>query len=316
MHSRVPTSRIVWVNRTAPRSQPLHAGDTSVFAIIEELTVTLGSAAITDPQRVASDVVAALLEVPRAWPMLNRDETVDAAIVTAARSAGRMLGAGAPFAYAVGSACFRHLNLVVDQRVLIPRPETEVLVGEILERMEAMRPGPASWGTALDVGTGSGAIALSLASEGRFERVIATDASLDALDVARINASRSAAVLRAEVEFRHGSLLSPVRDVKVTALVSNPPYIAYSETESLPRSVRDWEPPVALLSARNGMAATAAIVRDGAEVLESGGIIGLEVDERRASLVAELMMGHPGYTGVGVALDLTGRERFVFASRV
>ncbi len=315
MRSKVQTARIGWVNRPELQSQPIQSGDASILAVVEELTVSLRPAGITDPRRVAIDVVAALLGVPRTWPMLNRDVTVDTAIVTSARSAVRMLGAGAPFAYAVGSVCFRHLNLFVDQRVLIPRPETEVLVGEVLERMEAMRPGSASWGTALDVGTGSGAIALSLASEGRFDRVIATDASLDALDVARINASRSAAMLNAEVEFRHGSLLSPVRDVKVTALVSNPPYIAYSEAETLPASVRDWEPPIAVLSAQNGIAATAAILRGGVRVLESGGVIGLEVDERRASLVAELMMGHPGYTGVGVGLDLTGRERFVFASR-
>jgi release factor glutamine methyltransferase len=100
----------------------------------------------------------------------------------------------------------------------------------------------------------------------------------------------------------------------VSLVVSNPPYIAFSEIEALPASVRDWEPPVALLSGHDGMAATAAIIRGAASILASGGLIALEIDERRASLAAELMMRHGGYTDIGVRLDLTGRERFVLAT--
>ena len=193
--------------------------------------------------------------------------------------------------------------------------ETEVLVGEIIERLENQLGSEQSWGTAIDIGTGSGAIALSLAAEGRFETVIATDASSDALRVAAGNAERSAGALRSRVEFRQGSLRAPVRGMKARVIVSNPPYIAFSEAEALPSSVRDWEPPVALFSGHDGMSATAGIVRDSARVLVTGGMLALEVDERRASLVAELMMRHGAYGNVGVVLDLTGRERFVFASR-
>ena len=259
-----------------------------------------------------SDIIAALLEVPRSWPMMNRDAAIDAEIISAARNAASKLRLGAPFAYAVGTACFRHLNLLVDERVLIPRPETEVLVGEILDRMKPR----AAWGTAIDIGTGSGAIALSLASEGKFERVIATDASLDALDVARSNAERSRTALCAQVEFRHGSLLAPVAGEKAQVVVSNPPYVAFAEAADLPASVRDWEPPLALFSGHNGMNASAGIVRDSVRILEPGGILALEVDERRASLVAELMMHNGAYGNIGVRLDLAGRERFVFATRI
>jgi release factor glutamine methyltransferase len=198
--------------------------------------------------------------------------------------------------------------------VLIPRPETEVLVGEVLDRFEST--GRSSWGTAVDIGTGSGAIALSLAAEGKFDRVIATDASLDALAVARENSARSAQALKAGVDFRHGSLLAPLAGETVDVIVSNPPYVAFSEAESLPASVRDWEPPLALFSGHDGMRATAEIVRNSAGHLVSGGLLALEVDERRASIVAEMMMGHGAYTNVGVRLDLAGRERFVFASRL
>jgi release factor glutamine methyltransferase len=245
---------------------------------------------------------------------MNRESSVDQRTLSIARDAARKLCAGSPFAYAVGTAQFRHLNLSVDERVLIPRPETEILVGEILDMMAA-RFGDRSWGTAVDIGTGSGAIALALASEGNFESVIATDASADALAVARANRDRCGAVLRSTVELRCGSLIAPVRGASAQVVVSNPPYIAYSEMDSLPRAVRDWEPPLALFSGHDGMAATAEIVRGAAAIMHTGGILALEVDERRASLVAELMMRHGSYADVGVRLDLAGRERFVIATR-
>lgn len=283
--------------------------------LIVELTSTLLSGGVEGAKRVSVDIVAALLEVPRSWPLLHAGSAIAADIAQSSFKAAAKLIKGAPFSYAVGTACFRHLNLVVDERVLIPRPETEMLVSELLELAEISFAGSDTWGTAIDVGTGSGAIAIALASEGRFRRVIAIDASPDALDVARANAERSAQVMKTEIDFRRGSLLKPVRDVKASVVISNPPYIAYSEIDALPRSVRDWEPPVALFSGKDGMAATAEIVRDAAAVLRRGGILALEVDERRASLVAEMVMGNGAYTDVSVRLDLAGRERFVFAAR-
>lgn len=302
------------MNRAVARARPAYPADPPILRVVEELTAKLRFSGIADPRRVATDIIAALLEVPRSWPVMNRDASVDQATVAAAATAADQLCKGAPFAYAVGSMSFRHLTLAVDERVLIPRAETEVLVGEVLDAMSA-RFGN-SWGIAVDIGTGSGAIALSLAAEGRFAGVIATDASADALDVASANSARCRHLISSPVEFRRGSLIAPVRDVTATAVVSNPPYIAFSEMESLPASVRDWEPPLALFSGHDGMAATAAIVRDAAAVLASGGLLALEVDERRASLVAELAMRHGAYTDVGVRLDLAGRERFVLASRV
>jgi release factor glutamine methyltransferase len=230
----------------------------------------------------------------------------------AAHRAAARRARGAPFAYAVGRAAFRHLTLDVDERVLIPRQETEVLVDEVLRELGDARGEGA---TAVDVGTGSGAIALALASESRLARVVATDVSLDALAVARANATLLSHALVARVEFRHGSLLAPVRDLRVRAVVSNPPYIAYDEALELPASVRDWEPAIALLSGAEGMACIAALVRDSADVLEPGGLLALEVDSRRASLAAELAASDGRYRDVRVRLDLAGRERFVLAVR-
>jgi len=287
-----------------------------VLPVIEELAASLRIAGIPDPRRAAVDILASLLDVQRSWPIMNLDAALESDLVARARRAARLLAAGAPFAYAVGCSQFRHLNLLVDQRVLIPRPETEVLVDLILDSMRARRGGSSSWGVALDIGTGSGAIAISLATEGRFDRVIATDMSADAIDVAKENARSLAHTTTAPVEFRNGSFLDPVKDINAELVVSNPPYVSFAEIDLLPASVRDWEPPVALLSANDGMAATAAIVQDGARALVSGGLLALEVDVRRASLIAELVMSDTSYADVRVGLDHTGRERFVFASRV
>jgi release factor glutamine methyltransferase len=277
----------------------------SVGALAVELQLLLGD---TSP-RMSHDIIAALLDVPRFWPSVNGTDTVDDAVCHAARVAVARLRSGAPFAYAVRRAAFRRLTLDVDERVLIPRPETEGLVEEVL----GMSAG--TGGCAIDVGTGSGAIALSLASEGHFDRVLATDVSGDALTVARQNAERLVGALRTPVEFRQGSLLAPVRDVRATVIVSNPPYIAYDEAAELPASVRDWEPAMALLSGADGMSATAALIRGAADLLQKGGILALEVDARRASLAAESLAVDPRYCEIAVRLDLAGRERFVVARR-
>ena len=275
--------------------------------LVRALASTLSAAHIAEAGREARDIVAAIVDMPRFWPSLHGDTTVDVAVAGRAWEAVRRRVRGAPFAYAVGRAAFRHLTLDVDERVLIPRQETEMLVECILER--------ARHGVAIDVGTGSGAIALALATEGRFDRVIATDISREALDVARANADRLRLALRAPVELRHGSALGPVRGERVALLASNPPYIAYDEAIALPRAVRDWEPPVALFAARDGMAVISELVHGGAEVLERGGLLALEVDARRASLAAELAMSDGRYRDVCVEKDLAGRERILLATR-
>ena len=277
--------------------------------LLLELTTALETAGVTEARDEARDIVAAVLDVPRFWPSTNRDARIDATAADEARKAAATRGRGAPFAYAVGRAAFRHLTLAVDPRVLIPRQETEVLVDLVLNA-----EGGGS-GTAVDVGTGSGAIALALATEGRFDRVIATDVSRDAITVAEQNALFLRDDLVAPIEFLQGSLLAPLAGVQARVVVSNPPYIAFAELDQLPSSVRDWEPPVALVSADEGLAVTRAIIRDAAPLLVPGGLLALEVDTRRASLVAEATSTTGSYRDVAVHLDLAGRERFVLARR-
>lgn len=280
----------------------------TVGTLLVEMAAVLAPSLGADAPHEARDLLAALHDMPRHWPTTARGDAVDERSWERALAAAVRRARGAPLQYAAGQASFRHLTLDVDERVLIPRPETELLVDLVLRQ-------GARGGTVVDVGTGSGAIALALASEGAFAKVIATDVSLDALAVASANLVRCAGVVRAPVELRHGSLLGPVPERGLCAVVSNPPYIALDEAAALPSGVRDWEPAVALFSGGAGMATIAGLVREAAHSLAPGGMLALEVDARRASLAAELIASQGGYDEVRVELDLTGRERFVVARR-
>nr|MBA3465903.1 peptide chain release factor N(5)-glutamine methyltransferase [Gemmatimonadaceae bacterium] len=253
---------------------------------------------------------AGLLDVPRSWLSLNCDAPVAADFRAVALTAARRLAAGVPIAYAVGRTTFRHLTLDVDERVLIPRPETEVLVDVVLARC-GLRTAVVA-----DIGTGSGAIALSLAFEQSFGRVIATDISMDALAVARKNLDRLAPTLKSPVELRHGSVLAPLAGERLDAIISNPPYISFTEAAELPPGVRDWEPAVALMAAADGLSVTRQLVRTAPDYLHAGGLLAMEVDTRRAGVVAEVLLVDERYREVEVLTDLTGRERFVAARRV
>ncbi|MBI3791828.1 MAG: peptide chain release factor N(5)-glutamine methyltransferase [Gemmatimonadetes bacterium] len=278
-------------------------------ALVIECSRPLAAAGLDEPHREARDLVAAAAGAPRTWPSVEPGAPIPDDVADRARAWARRRAAGEPYQYVVGEAPFRHLVLAVDRRVLIPRPETELLVEKVLAR----KPG----GTlAVDVGTGSGAIALALASEGAFDRVIGVDRSNDALDVARANAARVRSTLRVPPEFREGDLLGPVAGELATVIVSNPPYIAEAEMAALPADVRDWEPHLALVSGADGLAATARLVHDAPAHLRRGGWIALEVDERRAAQVAALVAATGAFTPAVIEQDLTGRDRFVMAERL
>jgi len=273
-------------------------------------TAMLESEGVAEPQREAREIVAAVLDVPKFWAAANAVADASPDVARAVIRAAMKRAAGAPLSYAVGRASFRHLTLEVDDRVLIPRVETEVLVERVLERCTPkMR-------LVADIGTGSGAIALSLAFEHAFERVYASDVSRDAINVAASNATLLAKALKSPVEFRHGSLLAPFRGEKLHAIVCNPPYVSFAELADLPADVRDWEPSLALLSPLDGLFATRELIRQAPAHLFTGGLLAIEVDTRRAGIVAEMVSADERYTNLEVLLDLTGRERFVFARRV
>jgi release factor glutamine methyltransferase len=210
-----------------------------------------------------------------------------------------------PVAYIVGRRGFRHLELAVDPRVLIPRPETELLVELALE----LRPA-----SVLDVGTGSGAVALAIAAELSECAVTATDTSPGALEVAAANAERLG--LAERVRFLAGT----VPDGEAfDLLLANLPYVAESEWGSLQPEVTEWEPREALLAGTDGLDAIRAFLRRlrlscRIATTKTKSAIGLEVGERQAGAVAE-MMEEAGFGEIEVRRDLAGIERVVVGRR-
>jgi release factor glutamine methyltransferase len=213
-----------------------------------------------------------------------------------------------PLQYIEGVAAFRRLELRVDRRVLIPRPETELLVGEVLAWA-----GDRGGLEVLDVGTGSGAIALSLAQEGRFARVVATDVSLDALEVARANAI--SAQLEDRVEFVAGSLFEPILAQRFDIIVSNPPYVGEAERHDLEPEVVDWEPHGALFAGLDGLSVIRDLVGGASSMLRPGGLLAIEVGSSQAVTVSRLLHETGWFAGVRVRQDYTGRERFLLTER-
>ena len=212
-----------------------------------------------------------------------------------------------PLQYIAGTAQFRDLLLSVDPRVLIPRPETELLVGEVLA-WSARR----SAGDVLDLGTGSGAIALSLRQEGTFGRIVATDVSEDALQLARANLSANLPGM--DVDFRQGSLFAPVQGERFDIIVSNPPYVGERERDGLAREVVDWEPAAALFSGSDGLDVIREIVANAPEFLHPGGLLALEIGATQAHEVAGMVRHGPSFGEPIVRCDLAGRDRIVLAA--
>jgi release factor glutamine methyltransferase len=206
-----------------------------------------------------------------------------------------------PVAYILGEWGFRRLTLAVDRRALIPRPETEIVVERCLERLRGLEAPHV-----LDVGTGTGAIALAIADEHAGARVTGIDASPDALALARENAARTGIAVELLEHDLRGGLPGGPYDL----VVSNPPYVAPAELDTLMRDVRDYEPHVALV----GEGATEAVAEGACGVLRPGGWLVLEVAEGQAPHVQARLV-ELGYGETGITPDLTGRERVVEGRR-
>ena len=221
-------------------------------------------------------------------------------------------GAGEPLQYVVGSWSFRTLDLKVDRRVLIPRPETEVVAGWAVDEVAGRSAvsGRDREVTVVDLGTGSGAIALSVAVECPSARLYATDVSAEALAVARANlAGLGRAAVR--VSLHEGDWFEALPGAlrgSVDVVVSNPPYIGTGE--ELPPVVADWEPPVALWAGPAGHEAVEQVVGGASSWLRPGGALILEVASHRAQKSAR-MAAEAGFGGVRVERDLAALERVV-----
>ena len=202
-----------------------------------------------------------------------------------------------PLPYVLGEWGFRRLILVVDQRVLVPRPETEMVVERCLALI-----GNLDEPRVLDIGTGSGAIALAIADEHPGARVIGIDVSADALEVAHANAVRT----NLAAEFVHWDFFDGLPEGPWDLVVSNPPYVRPEEIEDLEPEVRDWEPRLALV----GDGATEVVAQGALVCLRAGGAIVLEVADGDSGRIVALL-GELGYVDVVVTKDLAQRSRVV-----
>ncbi len=219
---------------------------------------------------------------------------------------------GEPVAYIAESREFWSLDFRVTPDVLIPRPETEHLVETVADFL-ASRRGPCR---VLEIGTGSGAIAVCVAREWPDAEVWATDVSAPALDVARENASRHG--VGGRIHWLRGDLLAPVQGLLdwFDVLVSNPPYISSGEIGRLQRDVRDWEPALALDGGADGMDFYRRLARDGVRHLRKGGLLAVEVGAEQGGGVSELFLAQAGLRRTRVRRDYAGFPRVVAAERI
>ncbi|TDQ38749.1 peptide chain release factor N(5)-glutamine methyltransferase [Aureibacillus halotolerans] len=214
---------------------------------------------------------------------------------------------GQPLQYLTGQEQFLGRTFSVTPDVLIPRPETEELVMAVEEAIKDVFPGPPA--TIVDIGTGSGIIAVSLAGTYPHSSVLAVDISADAIAIAKQNAARH----NAHIDFHHGSLLSPFIEKGETAsvIVSNPPYISQKDWEGLEETVRQYEPKQALIGGDRGVELYEQIASQLPSVLEKPGIAAFEIGYDQGASVSKIMQEAMPHASVRCLQDMNHRDRIV-----
>jgi release factor glutamine methyltransferase len=274
-------------------------GGASVREALDSAVIAIAAAGSDTPRLDAELLLAGALGVERVALVTDPRREVAGPAVRAFQDAVRRRSAGRePVAYILGRRGFRYIELAVDPRVLVPRPETELLVEVGLELPARAR--------VVDVGTGSGAVALALKHERPDLDVVGTEVSADALAVACANAAR----LGLDMELVHGDLLAGVGEVD--AVLSNPPYVAERERATLAPEIVRHEPPGALFAGADGLDVIRRLVpaaaRSGARLLA------IEVGAGQATAVSELVRD-AGFAQAGARRDLAGIERVVVGRR-
>ena len=272
-------------------------GGATVREALDSAVIAIAAGGSDTPRLDAELLLAQALGVGRASLFTDPGREVSGPAVRTFQDAVRRRSVGRePVAYILGSKGFRHIELRVDERVLVPRPETELLVEVGLSLAHGAR--------VVDVGTGSGAVALALKHERPDLDVVGTDLSRDALDVARANAAR----LRLAVEFLHGDLLADAGSCD--AVLSNPPYVAEGERSSLAPEIVRHEPPQALFAGADGL----DVIRRLVPAAAGASLLAIEVGSGQAGAVAALLEA-AGFGDVHARLDLAAIERVVVGRR-
>jgi len=283
----------------------------TLLDFVQRTTAFLAAKGVDSARLDAELLLADVLAMTRTQIYTNFEQPLAPPEVDKYRELVRRRAAREPVAYITGKREFWSLDFVVDRRVLVPRPETELVVELVLDAVRA-RGGNGNAPLVADIGTGSGAIAVSIAKELPEARVIATDRSEAALEIAPGNAARHG--VESRVEFRVGDGCAPLQGSgPFDVIASNPPYVRKGEMTTLAPEVKDWEPKWALESGPDGMDVTAPLVEDAFELLAPGGSLIVEVGTQ-ALLVRECF-ARRGYEAVTVKRDLAGLERVVTGRR-
>jgi release factor glutamine methyltransferase len=272
--------------------------EVALLAAVERLT------AVSDSPRLDAELLLArALDVPRSYLFAHPEDELDAAASRRFSTTIEKRATGEPLAYITGEKEFWSMNLMVSRDTLVPRPETEILVDQALQRI----PRDAVI-RILDAGTGSGAIALAIAKERPLCEVIATDFSAAALAIAKENARQHGLP---NIEFLPGDWLEPVAGQLFDVIVTNPPYVP-SEDPDLERLRH--EPLSALASGADGLDAIRRIAVDALSVIEPGGSLLIEHGDEQHAAVAEILAA-AGWTDIGVTKDLAGIQRVTNAAK-
>ncbi|MFJ7970101.1 peptide chain release factor N(5)-glutamine methyltransferase [Psychrobacillus sp. NPDC096389] len=216
---------------------------------------------------------------------------------------------GRPFQYIIGQETFYDRDFLVNEHVLIPRPETEELIEEVKKRTKNLFGAQAAPKLA-DIGTGSGAIAITIKKEIPNASVTATDISPEALDVAKQNAQR----LEAEIVFKQGDLLAPIANEKWDIVLSNPPYIGNEEAEAMSDTVLDYEPHLALFAEENGLQLYRKMAEQLPKIINIPSFIGFEIGYVQGPAVQKMLQTAFPKARVEIVKDINQKNRFVFCT--
>lgn len=258
---------------------------------------------VDNPRLDAEVLLSHVLGKDRLYLYVNFDQPLSPTELEAFRAAVKQRAMRMPVAYITGSKEFMGLDFSVSPAVLIPRPDTEILVEAALTRLSKIE-----YPQVLDIGTGSGAIIISVLSNLPSTQGTAVDISKEALAVAADNAKRNGVTSR--LNLQQGDLFSPVQGQRFDAILSNPPYIPVADIEGLEPEVRR-EPSLALAGGKDGLDYYRRIVKEGPEYLKQGGFIALEVGAGQAEAVARLADEQGRMTAVDIIKDYSGIDRVV-----
>ncbi len=273
---------------------------------LKEISAFLASNGIEYAPKEAEAILIETLRISRARLYTSALEIPDE-VSRRITSLAERRAAGEPLQYVIGHVDFYGLRIEVGPGVLIPRPETELLVEETINEQVRRKDSPIR---ILDLCTGSGCIALAIAKNIPASDVYAVDVSEKALVYARRNASANGI---SNIVFLKGSLFGPVRDMKFDIIVSNPPYIKTSDLKTLQTEIKDWEPVEALDGGEDGLAFYREIISGVREHLLPGGFVALEIGNGAAGAVTAIAKS-AGMTSLRTARDFQGMERVLIAA--